>query len=149
MGNAADKRESALSEMLGRLGHAKNADERYNNGFAHYSLAVHSSYARAFEKRMASFINKNNVTITAAVPVEAGDKVPPDLVGKTVIIDQPIFENTMTITRWIEYFYQESPAINARARDDQRAIGEQAFRQAAMPGFSPWGTEDKVPEPDD
>lgn len=134
--SASKIRESALSEMLGRLGNTESPDERYNNGFAHFSLAVHSSYARAFEKRMATFVRMVNVTIKEAVPVVTKKNSGSDsLVGKTILIERPIFENTMTLTDWIENFYQESPSINARAREDQVTIGSEAFKTTVFSGF--------------
>ncbi len=151
----SDKRETALSEMLGRLGASKNQDERYNNGFAHWSLAVHSSYARAHDKRMGNFIKEINITIREAViapDLKEEDKKKADpslLIGKTILIDRPIFEYDFTLTRWVENFYQESPSINARARDDQREIGTQAFKTPAITGFSSWGTEEQEIKPDE
>jgi len=140
---ASKTRETALSEMLGRLGNTHTADERYNNGFAHYSMAVFSSYLRAFEDRMSRILGNLQVTVLEAVPVEGkkNSKVIPeminalDMVGKTITIDRPIFENTMMFTKWIENFYQESPSINARAREDQVTIGTEAFKTVALSGF--------------
>lgn len=131
------KRETALQEMLKRLGNAMTKDERYNNGYAHHSLAVHSSYARAFEDRMALFVKDVTIEILEAVPVKENGKVPEDLIGKSLTINRSIFENTMTITSWIENFYQESTSINKVAREDQVIIGTKAF---GVPVMIPAGT---------
>lgn len=133
--NPSEKRESALSEMLQRLGASKSKEERYNNGYAHFSLAVHSAYARAFETRMATFVSKTNLTITGAKPIKEEDKEKAkDLIGKNITVERSIFDNTMTLTTWTENFYQESPSINARARDDQVQIGSKGF---AVPVITP------------
>lgn len=134
----SERREHALAEIAERLGHTKDQDERYNNGFAHHSLAVHSSYARAHDERLASFVDQIHVTIVEAIPVDEQEqnvKNAKIIVGKTILVNRPIFKNTMTRTRWIENFYQESPSINARARDDQVEIGTKGF---AVPVITPF-----------
>lgn len=147
-GSPSDKRETALSSMLQRLGASQTKEERYNNGFAHHLLAVHSSYARAHDKRLGNFIQEVNITVREAVAVtpEANQD---ELIGKTVLVERPIFEYNYTLTQWIENFYQESPSINARARDDQLGIGMEAFKQPAITGFNPFGEEDRrIPSKD-
>ena len=143
------KRENALSEMLGRLGSSKTKDERYNNGFAHFSMAGPSSFIRAFELRQHKLVGRVEGIITEVTPVtEEAKKVDPStLIGRSISINKPLFYDSMTGTKWIENFYQESPSINARARDDQVQIGMEAFKQ---PAFSTWMTADpdKAPEAD-
>lgn len=136
MTTASKTRETALSEMLSRLGNTQTADQRYNNGYAHYTMAVFSSYLRAFEERMAWILGNIQVTVLEAYPINKEDNSKAvSLIGKTITIDRPIFENTMSFTKWIENFYQESPSINARARDDQVTIGTEAFKTVALSGF--------------
>lgn len=139
-------RENTLGMIINNLGFTQTADQRYNNGYAHHTLAVASAFIRAFEERMGAFVSVINVEVLDAIKIpDNTDGKPEKLLGRSIVVERPIFENTMTLTRWIENFYQESPSINARAREDQRHIGEQAFRVPAMVGFEPWGqTEEKL-----
>jgi hypothetical protein len=144
-------RELALGRMLDNLGSTSDSEQRYNNGYAHNQLAVFTSWIRAFEKRMAQFVSVLNMEIIDAVPVEEKNAEPrkndfskiKELVGKGIVVERSIFDNTMTLTNWIENFYQESPSINARAREDQKEIGINAFGTAAHTGFQPWGSEEQ------
>lgn len=139
------KRENDTGAALKRLGFAETKDERYNNGFAHYSLAAPSSFIRAVEERLSQLIRPINVIIVGAVPAPCKNKEKmPDsnLIGKTVSFDRTIFPNTMTLTRWIENFYQESPSINKTAREDQVEILTKAYGVAPMVSFQPWGTQE-------
>ncbi len=147
--NPSALRESALKDLLKRMGASETPDERYNNGYAHHSLAVHSSFARAFEERMATFAEKITMTITQAEKIDKDDKKagdPEKLVNRSFTINRPIFENTMTMTRWIENFYQESPSINKIAREDQVAIGTKAF---GVPVMIPAGSAMQEDDRDD
>lgn len=151
MVSPSEKREAALSEMLGRLGSAKTKDERYNNGYAHFSLAVFSSYGRAFELRNAIIVSNIQAIIVEAVPIDSNNqnqmKAAEKLIGQSVDINRPLFQNTMTLTQWVENFYQESPSINARAREDQVKIGMEAFKTPAITGWQ-FADVDKAPEAD-
>jgi hypothetical protein len=135
--------------MLKRLGSTETKAERYNNGYAHYSMAGPSSFMRAFERRQHFQVAKVELIVKKAVKVkdDDSDADPEKLVGRIVTINKPLFYDSMTGTKWIENFYQESPSINARARDDQVQIGVEAFKQ---PAFSTWMTaeQDKAPEVD-
>ena len=144
----SQKREETLFKIVTLLGHTEDQNERFNVGYAHQSLAVFSSFIRSFEKRMAAFVSESNVTITEAIPSKADLKDKKILVGKSVSVNRNIFVNSMTLTTWINFFYQESPAINARARDDLRTIGENAFKVPALQGFQ-FGGMDRTPEADD
>jgi hypothetical protein len=144
-------RELTLGKLVDNLGSTSHPEQRYNNGYAHHQLAVFTSWIRAFEYRMAQFVSPINTKIreVVEVPSKDGSEVthkykPKDLIGKGYLIDRPIFDNTMTLTNWIENFYQESPSINARAREDQRVIGESGFKTAANSGFQPWGHEEEA-----
>lgn len=140
------KRESALSEMLGRLGSAQTKDDRYNNGQAHFSLAVFTSWIRAFEARMNQIVSKVEASIIAATAIPGRkDAKPDELIGKSISLDQPLFLNSMSLTQWIENFYQESPSINARAREDQVKIGMEAFK---TPAYSTWMSAEEDAPPD-
>ena len=147
MVSPSDKRESALSELIGRLGNTQTQDQRYNNGYAHYSLAVHSSFIRSFEMRAHLIISNIEATIIDVTPLEQSERSYEHLIGKTISLHRPLFFDTMTMTKWIENFYQESPSINARAREDQVRIGEKAF---GIPVMSTWqaAMEDELPESD-
>jgi hypothetical protein len=138
----SSRRENALSEMLGRLGAAKTKDERYNNGQAHFSLAVFTSWSRAFEKRMALVVRRTEAIILEAIPVDKEAK-PEELVGQTITLEQGLFLNSMTLTKWVENFYQESPSINALARKDQVSIGMEAFKTPAFAYWQPGGETDE------
>jgi len=142
------KRENALSEMLGRLGSSKTKDERYNNGFAHFSMAGPSSFIRAFELRQHKQVGKIEATILESIPVkqENTQEEFKSLKGRTISLNKPLFYDSMTGTQWIENFYQESPSINARARDDQVQIGMEAFKQPAFTPYSPFGVEEEKVE---
>ncbi len=156
------KREESIGKLINLLGHTQNQDQRYNVGFAHHSLAVYTSFLRAFERRQAQFVNHFEVSIKEATPIPDTKSNPkPDeksedktedkskeLIGETITVNRPIFANTMTLTKWIENFYQESPSINARARDDLIQIGGNAFNVAPIQGFQ-FGGEDPVPDVDE
>jgi hypothetical protein len=147
-------RELTLGRIVDNLGSTRDPEQRYNNGYAHHQLAVFTSWIRAFETRMAKFVSNLNMSIIdAQVIPETKSDFPhkfkrEELIGKGITMERPIFDNTMTLTNWIENFYQESPSINARAREDQRSIGENAFQTAAHTGFSPWGHEEESLESD-
>lgn len=148
MVSPSDKRESALSKMLGRLGDTQTQEQRYNNGFAHYSLAVHSSFIRSFELGMHQIISNVEATIRDAVPADdtISQETVNQLIGKTVSLNRPLFLDRMPLTKWIENFYQESPSINARAREDQVKIGMEAFKTPPMFTYTPFGESDDAPD---
>jgi hypothetical protein len=137
--------------MLKRLGSAETKEERYNNGFAHFTMAGPSAFIRAFETRQHSQVTRIELTIREAVLADPEDTTtdPKKLVGQVITRKRPLFHDSMTGTQWIENFYQESPSINARARDDQVQIGIEAFKQ---PAFSPFmaaaGETQSAPESD-
>ena len=138
---------------MDNLGSTTDSEQRYNNGYAHHQLAVFTSWMRAFEARMAKFVSHINMKIIEAVEIPDMDQKDSkysceELKGKGITVERSIFDNTMTLTNWIENFYQESPSINARAREDQRSIGENAFQTPAHTGFQPWGHKEAALESD-
>lgn len=143
------RREAALSEMLKRLGATETKAERYNNGFAHFSMAGPSAFIRAFERRQHFQVAKVEMIIREATPISDAVTVDPAaLIGRVVTLPKPLFYDSMTGTKWIENFYQESPSINARARDDQVQIGMEAFKQPAFTPFHIAGEQDDAPTSD-
>lgn len=144
------KRENALSEMLKRLGSAESKEERYNNGFAHFSLAGFSAFIRAFELRQHNQVRQVEMTVREATPTRDDVTIDPTkLVGRTISLKDTLFYDSMTGTQWIENFYQESPSINARARDDQVQIGMEAFKQPAYtPFMAAMGETQDAPDAD-
>ena len=146
-------RELALGRMLDNLGSTSDSEQRYNNGYVHNQLPVFTSWIRAFENRMSTFVSQLNMTITEVKEIPKEKKVehkfkPEELVGKGITAQRSIFDNTKSLTEWIENFYQESPSINAKAREDQKEIGINAFGTAAHTGFQPWGSEEAPLESD-
>ena len=142
------RRENALSEMLKRLGSAETKEERYNNGYAHYSMAGNSAFIRAFEHRQHNQVAQVEAIIREATPIKPEAR-PEKVIGKVISLGKPLFYDSMTGTQWIENFYQESPSINARARDDQVQIGMEAFKQPAYtPFMAGLGETQEAPESD-
>ena len=105
-------------------------------------MAGNSAFIRAFEWRQHNQIINVELVIQEAVAI-SDDAKPNELIGQTVSLDRPLFYDSMTGTQWIENFYQESPSINARAREDQVQIGMEAFKQPAFQPFSPFGVEEE------
>jgi hypothetical protein len=128
-------REAALGRIADRLGESKSWDQKANNAFVYYSLPTFTSLGMAFEKRMQELVNTVNATITdCSCKVDFGktcDKHP----GRSVIIEGGLFENTFTMTEWFTNFFQQSPSINARARDDQVEIAKAGYSVQTTHGF--------------
>jgi hypothetical protein len=147
------KRESTIARLISLLGNTETKAQRFNVGYAHHSLPRPSAFIRAFEKRWNEKISNNNGTIIEVVPIPGKQtkletkEVHEKFVGKTIIAEGPLFSDTMTLTKWLEGFYQESPSINARARDDLMKVGEKAFTTTPIQGWQ-GGGKDPVPEAD-
>lgn len=159
-GTSSEQREGALAGIAQRLGAAEGWNESAQNAFTHYSLPCHTSYARAFEKRMHTLITPVNVTITGATckcdmqPCDEKDceGKGDDLVGKTLILRdeegefRTLFHDTMTLTEWIKNYYQESPSVNARGRTDQVELAKAGYAVPAIMGMQPFGGEITTPQ---
>ncbi len=129
-------REKALALIADRLGEAKSWDQKSNNAFVHHSLPVYSSFMMAFEKRMKQIQGNLSATITecSCDICQKGKEGKCSVAGRSVIIEGGIFENTMTLTEWIMNFFQQSPSINALARENQVEIAKAGYSQVAMMG---------------
>ncbi len=145
-------REETINLIVQHLGSTQTKDERFNNGFAHFSLARPSSYIRAMEERLARFVSVNNVKVLEATVLDKTNKeaikAAAELVGKTIQVERPLFSNEKPLTKWVENFYQESPSIAGLAREQQTELGKAAMGVAAISGFQPWGEEEEGVEPD-
>jgi len=142
-GTSSEQREIALASIAQRLGSAETWDERAQNAFIHYSLPVHTSYARAFENRMRQLIIPLTVTVTGC----SCDKQPCEKhIGEVLLLKRPLFLNTMTLTEWITNYFQESPSVNARARQDQVELAKAGYAVPAIMGMQPFGGEITTPQ---
>jgi len=159
-GTSSEQRESALASIAQRLGAAEGWNESAQNAFTHYSLPGHTSYARAFEKRMHTLLTPVTVTITEWVckcdiqPCSKKDckKEGEGIVKKTMILRdaesklRTLFHDTMTLTQWIKNYYQESPSVNARGRTDQVELAKAGYAVPAIMGMQPFGGEITTPQ---
>lgn len=148
--NPAGTRELALATIAERLGESKSWDQKANNAFVYHALPTFTSFGMAFEKRMKQLIGNVNATITecSCDNCKKGNKKDCPRVGRSVIIEGGIFENTMTITEWFMNFFQQSPSINGLARENQVEIAKAGYATATVPVWSPFGKEEKEPEAD-
>lgn len=159
-GTSSEQRESALSEALKRLGAAETWTESSQNAFTHHSLPGHTSYARAFEKRMHILLTPVTVTIREWVckcDLQPCDKkkcknIAKKIARKTLILRdkegelRTLFHDTMILTQWIKNYYQESPSVNARGRTDQVELARAGYAVPAIMGMQPFGMETTTPE---
>lgn len=132
----ASTREIALALIADRLGETKSWNQKANNAFVYHALPTFTSFGMAFEKRMKQLIGNVNATITecSCKNCSKGNKRDCYLVGRSVIIEGGIFENTMTLTEWFMNFFQQSPSINGLARENQVEIAKAGYSQIAMMG---------------
>jgi len=141
----AATRESALADIAERLGESKSWDQKANNAFVYYQLPTFTSFGMAFEKRMATLVNLVNAKISECSCKEQPCKYH---IGRNIIIEGGIFENTNTLTEWFMNFFQQSPSINALARENQVEIAKAGYTTSTVPVWSPFGREEKAPEHD-
>lgn len=142
--NPAAMREFALSEVLARLGESKDWNQRANNAFVYYILPTFTSFGMAFEKRMNQLIGSISAIITEC---SCKDECK-NHVGRSVLIEGGIFENTNTLTEWFMNFFQQSVSINGLARKDQVEVAKAGYATATVPTWSPFGKEEKEAEAD-
>ena len=149
--NPAATRELALGKIADRLGESKSWDQKANNAFVHHSLPTFTSFGMAFEKRMKQLIGNVNATITecSCDICQKGKGGKCNLTGRSIIIEGGIFPQTMTLTEWFMNFFQQSPSINALARENQVEIAKAGYTTATVPVWSPFGKEEKEAEVDD
>ncbi len=147
----ANVREQALAKIAGHLGESKTWDQKANNAFVYYSLPTFTSFGMAFEKRMNQLVGNINATITSCScdSCLAENKNPCKNVGRSVIIEGGIFENTNTLTEWFMNFFQQSPSINGLARENQVEIAKAGYATATVPVWSPFGKEERAPDAGD
>lgn len=159
-GTSSEQRESALAGIAQRLGAAEGWNESAQNAFTHHSLPGHTSYARAFEKRMHTLLTPVTVTIKKWVCIcdlqpcnkEDCKKIAKKIANKTLILRdiegelRTLFHDTMTLTEWIKNYYQESPSVNARGRTDQVELAKAGYAVPAIMGMQPFGMETTNPE---
>ena len=125
-------RELALGKIADRLGESKTWDQKANNAYVYYSLPTFTSFGMAFEKRMKQLVGNISATIIDCSCKNCAEGKACTLVGRSVIIEGGIFENTNTLTEWFMNFFQQSPSINGLARENQVEIAKAGYSQVAM-----------------
>lgn len=143
-------RELGLAGALQRLGESEGWNQKANNAFVYYSLPTFTSFGMAYEKRLMDFVNLINAKI---IGIECNCKETDNCnhssyIGRSIIIEGGIFENTNTLTEWFMNFYQQSPSINGLARENQVEIAKAGYAVATVPVWSPFGREERAPESD-
>ena len=101
----AATREAALADIAARLGESKGWNQKANNAFVYYQLPTFTSFGMAFESRMAKLVDIINATIKECTCKEQPCK---EHIGRSVIVQGGIFENTNTYTEWAMNFFQQS-----------------------------------------
>lgn len=136
-------REFALAKIADRLGESQNWNQRANNAFVYYMLPTFTSFGMAFEKRMNQLIGLTSATIIDCSCEENPCTIH---IGRSILIEGGIFENTNTLTEWFMNFYQQSTSINGLARENQVEIAKAGYGQIAMQSWQTTPTKIDVNE---
>ena len=146
---ASARRESALGKIISRFDGRDKQEERFLNGYAHHTVPPICSAVMQVEQNINQKVERPEGNIYYIECAEGCKELPckhlkdaGKLLNSTISLKE-LFDLAWTFKGWVEKFYLQSTSINAKALEIQEEVGKAGFSQPAIPGFQPWGVDEK------